>query len=265
MKVRHAALALVALGAGVRVVSSMFGDDEADEQVSMGSHNNASSSSSSNASEEEPTQAAVDVGDEAAQVVHAENLQVENMLNARAPIQRMRDIECTNRECSVCLETMGDGAHVRVTPCNHVLHSSCLEKWVYYTVEKNFRRPYCPNCLADLGIDVPEQAPASPSRSRSVLRFILNEEFAHIPQQLIAEDAYVRFMVQRALENRHAARAARALSARLPGRSARMRRSSNQAEPTAVGAQQNGTDEIQHADAGASSSSLVVGTGFEAK
>lgn len=285
MKVRHAALAFVALGAGIRVVTSLLADDDDNANTNDNEAQRQQIDAPQSTISEQGCIVQVendDDEDEAFEVVHAENRSVEHMLNARAPVQRMRDIEWpSNTECSVCLETMCRNTRVRVTPCNHVLHSWCLEKWVYYTVEKNYRRPLCPNCLSDLGINVPSPPPLPPPES-NVVRIVINEEFGNIPHQLIAEDAYVRLMVQRALETRRAARS-RLRAARVSVRAARVLRTQPPTPPFAPSPPQqqqheqlqsdesvvpnmDQMDNVSNQSEGAgSSSSLVVETGVERK
>jgi hypothetical protein len=52
--------------------------------------------------------------------------------------------DATPCECSICLDDLLHGDHVRRLPCNHVYHSNCIAKWL---VE---RHSTCPLCKFDL-------------------------------------------------------------------------------------------------------------------
>lgn len=74
-------------------------------------------------------------------------------------------------ECTFCLEPVRPvkDVFVRETPCGHVFHAPCLERWVFFTadicldwtqysladdgsIDAHARPPSCPNCSADLGV-----------------------------------------------------------------------------------------------------------------
>lgn len=94
------------------------------------------------------------------------------LLDQRAPIIRADHWRRRNPEtdCTFCLEAIRPSRiSLRVTPCRHVFHASCLEQWVLYTadicldwhqyslsddgsIKSSARHPSCPNCSADLQV-----------------------------------------------------------------------------------------------------------------
>lgn len=105
---------------------------------------------------------------------------VAAQLDLRAPPISGRQYRRSNpsvlpTECTFCLEAIRPTKHelLRQTPCNHVFHSSCLERWVFYTaslcldwtqyslsddgsIVSRVRTPTCPNCTQDLDV-LPQQ------------------------------------------------------------------------------------------------------------
>ena len=59
------------------------------------------------------------------------------------------------RSCSICIEELMDGEHVRVLSCRHVFHADCIKLWL---VE---RHAICPMCKVKFGRTEAETA-ASP-------------------------------------------------------------------------------------------------------
>ncbi len=52
-----------------------------------------------------------------------------------------------NNKCSICLEKFFINiSNISITPCNHIFHSNCLQRWL----KKNYLRPKCPNCNYNL-------------------------------------------------------------------------------------------------------------------
>ena len=50
--------------------------------------------------------------------------------------------------CSVCLEDMRVGEHIRLLPCSHIFHRCCVDMWL-------LRRAECPMCKFLLSEDLP--------------------------------------------------------------------------------------------------------------
>ncbi|CAD8098001.1 unnamed protein product [Paramecium sonneborni] len=48
--------------------------------------------------------------------------------------------------CAICLDTLSNTQPIKYTPCKHVFHTKCIEKWL----QKN---QFCPFCRYDLKID----------------------------------------------------------------------------------------------------------------
>merc|ERR1712224_722789 len=45
------------------------------------------------------------------------------------------------KDCPICMEPFSDAGVIRRTPCNHVYHEGCLQKWLQ-------RAAFCPLCRA---------------------------------------------------------------------------------------------------------------------
>ena len=46
--------------------------------------------------------------------------------------------------CSICCDTFIKGtSQVSITPCSHIFHHECLEKWI----KEKITNPHCPNCM----------------------------------------------------------------------------------------------------------------------
>ncbi|XP_031634314.1 probable E3 ubiquitin-protein ligase RHC1A [Contarinia nasturtii] len=53
--------------------------------------------------------------------------------------------------CTICLELISvdvDGRDVRITPCGHIFHHTCIRPWLIgrYGNNRDTRGPFCPNC-----------------------------------------------------------------------------------------------------------------------
>ncbi|CDW73066.1 zinc finger protein [Stylonychia lemnae] len=58
-------------------------------------------------------------------------------------------------QCTICFENFQPEDQVRITQCQHILHSDCLLQWALKQIkdiqrENNFIRPTCPYCKNDL-------------------------------------------------------------------------------------------------------------------
>ena len=51
----------------------------------------------------------------------------------------------SDKICSICLDHFQDGKPVKVLPCNHPFHPSCVDGWL------SEHSTSCPLCRADLG------------------------------------------------------------------------------------------------------------------
>lgn len=47
------------------------------------------------------------------------------------------------RSCSVCLSNFGKGETIRVLPCKHYFHASCVDQWLGVNAS-------CPNCRTSI-------------------------------------------------------------------------------------------------------------------
>jgi len=74
--------------------------------------------------------------------------------------------------CAICRGGISSGNTVRITPCNHVFHSDCLEEWLIHKASKDPpEKANCPICNRDLGIPIPERKhePEPPAREWNLL------------------------------------------------------------------------------------------------
>lgn len=62
--------------------------------------------------------------------------------------------------CAICLEEYLNGEKLRVLPCNHEFHMSCIDQWL------TTRRPFCPICKRDAR---KKDAKPTPSESTPLL------------------------------------------------------------------------------------------------
>ncbi|CAO3590650.1 unnamed protein product [Absidia cylindrospora] len=65
--------------------------------------------------------------------------------------ESMIDEETRHPECAICLEDYADGDILRVLPCKHEFHSTCIDAWL--TGHKKF----CPVCKADVCRNEPNE------------------------------------------------------------------------------------------------------------
>lgn len=101
-----------------------------------------------------------------------QHAQIISRLNIIAPAHKPTRNAHADNECTFCLDAIHNGKQVRITPCNHAFHTSCLEQWVLFKaehclnwrhyslrddgkVECLVRKPTCPNCATELQV-VPE-------------------------------------------------------------------------------------------------------------
>ena len=58
----------------------------------------------------------------------------------------MRDLQLTQATCSICLGDIEKWEKVAITPCKHVFHTKCAERWFC----KECVHPTCPSCRHDV-------------------------------------------------------------------------------------------------------------------
>lgn len=102
------------------------------------------------------------------------NPQVLALLDEVAPVIRgssfLQSHHGDDPDCTFCLESItASSAYVRVTPCRHVFHAECLQRWVMHTaitaldwrhyivnengtVDVTVPPPTCPNCTKRLPV-----------------------------------------------------------------------------------------------------------------
>ncbi|CAN8077105.1 unnamed protein product [Agarophyton chilense] len=83
--------------------------------------------------------------------------------------QSSRSKHSDGGKCTFCIEPIVLGQKARITPCNHMFHAPCLEKWVLYvtaslmnvaayflaldgSLQYKYRFPFCPNCAKFLDV-----------------------------------------------------------------------------------------------------------------
>ena len=58
------------------------------------------------------------------------------------------DGDGTGHECSICIAEMGTEDKVRVLPCVHCFHASCIDSWF----RKTTAAPSCPTCKTPVAL-----------------------------------------------------------------------------------------------------------------
>ena len=58
----------------------------------------------------------------------------------------MRDLQITEATCSICLGDIEKWEKVAITPCKHVFHTKCAERWFC----RECVHPTCPSCRHDV-------------------------------------------------------------------------------------------------------------------
>eukprot|EP00397_Hematodinium_sp_SG-2012_P022654 GEMP01023487.1.p1 GENE.GEMP01023487.1~~GEMP01023487.1.p1 ORF type:complete len:276 (+),score=32.73 GEMP01023487.1:461-1288(+) len=54
------------------------------------------------------------------------------------------DADSTTEECPICIDAFADNDEIRILPCAHVFHKTCVDKWF-------LRVNSCPLCIRDVG------------------------------------------------------------------------------------------------------------------
>ena len=73
------------------------------------------------------------------------NKLLENELKAKIYTKDLAINDCES--CSICIENFECGkSEISITPCKHIFHFSCIQKWIL----DNVLNPKCPNCNFNL-------------------------------------------------------------------------------------------------------------------
>jgi hypothetical protein len=73
-----------------------------------------------------------------------ENVDNVNANEYRGMVIRMDDLAPGgNKECSICFDEFTADSQIALTPCNHVYHLGCINKWYC-------RSPSCPVCRQEI-------------------------------------------------------------------------------------------------------------------
>lgn len=61
------------------------------------------------------------------------------------PLLENKFQEIKNTECTICIDDCKDSQLLRILPCNHILHSNCVDTWL-------MQKKTCPSCRTPIDI-----------------------------------------------------------------------------------------------------------------